>query len=98
MTKILFFISDSDELGLELALEHKDENDEVAICLLQNAVYMATKTNKLIEKCLQNKKVFAVKEDIVKRGIQQMLFENINLIDYGEVIDLVIDFENIINI
>ena len=98
MTKILFFISGSDELGLEIALEHNNENDEVAICLLQNAVYLATKTNKLTEKCLQNNKVYVVKEDIEKRGIEKMLLNDIKQINYGEVIDLVVGFENIINI
>ena len=44
MTKILYFVTDTDPVGIRLALEQKD--GEVGICLLQDAVYFGCKGRK----------------------------------------------------
>lgn len=95
--KILYFITDEDNTGLKLALENKE--DDITICLLQNAVYFANKTVKEISEALeQNKTVMACKEDVEIRGLKNLIFNKIKLIDYGEIIDTVLANDSIINL
>ena len=70
--KVLYFITSEDITGVELAMEHSDE-DEVTILLLQNAVYFANKSNKAVSQVLnQNKAVVACKEHIDTRGLSNL--------------------------
>lgn len=95
--KALYFITSEDKTGLEIALENKE--DDVTICLLQNAVFFANKTNKLISEALnQNKKVLAVKEDVEKRGLNNIISDKVSVIDYGAVIDKIFEHDSIINL
>ncbi len=95
--KSLYFITDEDETGIELALENK-END-ITICLLQDAVFFANKTNKLISEALnQNKTVIVVKEDIEKRGLTNIINNKVNALDYGEIIDKIFEHDSVINL
>ena len=94
--KILYFITDEDKTGIELAIEN--DKDEITICLLQNAVYFANKTGKEIEEALnKNKIVIACKDDVEIRGLKNLIFKNIKLLDYGEIIEEIISNESIIN-
>ena len=60
--KVLYFITSEDITGVELASEHSGE-DAVTILLLQNAVYQANKTNKMVSKALdKNVTIVAIKK------------------------------------
>lgn len=98
MSKILFFLTCERKLGIDLSLESKDEADEVTICLLQNAVYFANKANQELGDSLNKITVYAGKEDVTKRGIEKHLHPEVKLLDYGEVIDLVFEQDNIVNL
>lgn len=94
--KILYFITDEDKTGIELALENNA--DDITICLLQNAVYFANKTVKEISEALERgKKVIACKEDVEIRGIGTLIFDKVQLLDYGKIIDVVLANDSIIN-
>lgn len=94
--KILYFISDEDKTGIELALENT--NDEITIILLQNAVYFAIKANKAVSEALDREmNVFACKEDIDIRGLTNLIFEKVKLCNYEELIDVILVNDSIIN-
>jgi sulfur relay protein TusB/DsrH len=100
MTRILYFITDSDPMGIQLASQHKDS--EVGICLLQDAVYFGCKAKNgngaLTEVIKRGASAFAVKKDVELRGLKKLLHSKIKLLDYSEIIDLVLNYEQIINI
>jgi sulfur relay protein TusB/DsrH len=95
--KVLYFITSEDITGVELAMEHTDE-DDVTILLLQNAVYFANKSNKAVSLALnQKKKVAACKEDVDIRGITKFISNGISLVASDEVVDLIFENDTIIN-
>ena len=95
--KVLYFITSEDITGVELAMEHTDE-DDVTILLLQNAVYFANKSNKAISQALnQNKNVAACKEHIDLRGLTNFISDKIKLVATEDVIDLIFENDTIIN-
>lgn len=95
--KVLYFITSEDITGVELAMEHTDE-DEVTILLLQNAVYFANKSNKAVSQALNQKKIVAAcKEHIDLRGLNKFISEKIKLIASENVIDLIFENDTIIN-
>jgi sulfur relay protein TusB/DsrH len=95
--KVLYFITSEDITGVELASEHSEE-DAVTILLLQNAVYFANKTNKMVSKALdKNITIVANKEDTELRGIKNFISDKIKLIAYDEVVDLIFANDTIIN-
>lgn len=85
-------------MSIRLALEHKDS--EVGICLLQDAVYFGCKgKNGTLTKAIERGvSVFAAKKDVELRGLTRLLHSEIKLLDYGEIIDLVLKHERIVNI
>jgi len=97
---ILYFVTDMDAVSVRLALEHKDS--EVGICLLQNAVYFGCKgkngNGTLVEAIKRGVSVFAAKKDVELRGLTRLLHSEIKLLDYGEIVDLVLNHERIVNI
>lgn len=95
--KVLYFITSEDITGVELASEHTEE-DAVTILLLQNAVYQANKTNKMVSTALdKNVTIVANKEDVEIRGIKNFISDKVKLIAYDEVIDLIFANDTIIN-
>jgi sulfur relay protein TusB/DsrH len=100
MAKILYFVTDMEPMSIKLALEHKDS--EVAICLLQDAVYFGCKGKNgkitIAEAIRQGAQVFAAKKDVELRGLKKLIHPEIKVLDYAEIIDLVLDYERIINI
>jgi sulfur relay protein TusB/DsrH len=95
--KVLYFITSEDITGVELAIEHTEE-DDVTILLLQNAVFFANKSNKTISQALDQKKtVAACKEDIDKRGLTNFISDKIKLVASDDVIDLIFGTDTIIN-
>lgn len=95
--KVLYFITSEDITGVDLAMEHSDE-DDVTILLLQNAVYFANKTNKAVSQAInQNKTVAACKEHIDLRGLTNFVSDKIKLVTSDEVINLIFQNDAIIN-
>ncbi len=95
--KVLYFITSEDITGVELAMEHTDD-DDVTILLLQNAVYFATKANKSVSQALnQKKKVVACKEHIDIRGLSNFISDEIKLVGSDDVVDIIFENEAIIN-
>ncbi|GAI77809.1 MAG: sulfurtransferase complex subunit TusB [Promethearchaeota archaeon Loki_b31] len=95
--KVLYFITSEDITGVELASEHTEE-DAVTILLLQNAVYFANKTNKMVSNALfKNVTIVANKEDVDLRGINTFISDKIKLIAYDEVVDLIFANDSIVN-
>ena len=95
--KVLYFITSEDITGVEIAMEHTDE-DDVTILLLQNAVYFANKFNKSVSQAInQNKTVMACGEHIKKRGINKFISDKIKLVSTDEVVDLIFENDSIIN-
>lgn len=96
MRKVLYSITSEDKAGIKIALENNE--DEVTILLLQNAVYFGTKKcPEIIDALKQNKKVFVSKIDVELRGIQSLLQEGVQYTDYGGVIDITFNNDSIIN-
>jgi len=85
---------------MKLALEHKDS--EVGICLLQDAVYFGCKgkngNGTVAEAIKRGAHVFVAKKDIELRGLKKLIDPEIKVLGYGEIIDLVLNYERIINI
>ena len=95
--KVLYFITSEDITGVELAMEHTDD-DDVTILLLQNAVYFANKSNRAISQALSQKKnVVACKEHVDTRGLNRFISDKIRLVASEEIIDLIFDNDSIIN-
>ena len=95
MAKKLILMSDADEKGIKLA---ETADQDTAVCLLQNAVYLPAKNKKLFETLLsQNKKIYALEKDVNLRGLKGLLDAKIKLIDYPDVIDIVLEHDKIIN-
>jgi sulfur relay protein TusB/DsrH len=99
MSRILYFITDMDMLGIKLALEHKD--DEIGISLLQDAVYFGCKGKNgngiLAEAIRRGVLVYAAKKDVELRGLTKLLHPEIKVLDYGEIVDLIVNYEKTIN-
>jgi len=85
---------------MKLALEHKDS--EVGICLLQDAVYFGCKgkngNGTVAEAIKRGAHVFAAEKDVELRGLKKLIHAEIKVLGYGEIIDLVLNYERIINI
>ena len=95
--KVLYFITSEDIAGVELASEHSGE-DAVTILLLQNAVYQANKTNKMVSEALdKNVTIVANKEDVEVRGIKNFISDKVKLIAYDEVVYLIFANDTVIN-
>ena len=65
-----------------LRIAEQDKNAEIV--LIQDGVYLDVKE---IEN--SGNKVYAVKADVEKRGYNELLSKNIELIDYGKLVDLI---------
>ena len=102
MAKILYFITDMDPIGIRLALECKatHKGNDVGICLLQDAVYFASKgkDGNVAEVMKNGILVNAAKRDVELRGLTKLLREGIKVLNYSEIIDLVLTYERIVNI
>jgi len=100
LARILYFVTDMDLMSIGCALEHKDI--EVGICLLQDAVYFGCKgkngNGTLAEAIKRGIHVFAAKKDVELRGLTELIHPEIKVLDYGEIIDLILSYERIVNI
>lgn len=100
MAKILYFVTDMDPISIKLALEH--EGHDVGICLLQDAVYFGCKgktgNENLATAIERGITIFAVKRDVELRGLIKLTRPEIKVLGYDEIIDLILDYERVINI
>jgi len=99
MAKILYFITDMEPIGVQLALEHK--GDEIGICLLQDAVYYGCKGRKngsVKDAIKKGIPVYVAKKDVELRGLTKLLHPEIKILDYSEIISLIFDFERVVNL
>jgi sulfur relay protein TusB/DsrH len=65
-----------------LRIAEQDRNAEIV--LIQDGIYLDVKKNED-----SGNKVYAVKDDVEKRGYNEILSKNIELIDYGKLVDLI---------
>jgi tRNA 2-thiouridine synthesizing protein B len=67
------------ENGLKLARHDED----AVVVLIQDGVY--------IDPCLYPKKarIYAVKQDVEKRGLNSRVHKRVECIDYGQLVDLI---------
>lgn len=99
MKTSLYLISDKYQYSIKLALDDPSEN--IAICLLQDAVYFACKGSyeedmlTAIKKGIQ---IYAVEKDVYLRGLEDRILSDIRIIKYSELIDLIFSYERIINL
>lgn len=100
MAKILYFVTSMKPTSIKLASEHTDS--EVGICLLQDAVYFGCKgkngNGTVAEAIKRGIHIFAAKNDVELRGLKKLIHPEIKVLGYGGIIDLVLNYEKIINI
>jgi sulfur relay protein TusB/DsrH len=99
LTELLYFVTQKDPTSVNLALGHK--NVDVGICLLQDAVYLGVqcqKDGKLDAAVKRGIPIYAAKNDVKLRGLDNLINQEIKLLDYNEIVDLVIKYNRIINI
>jgi len=61
------------------------------IVLMMDASYLALKGEEIPQKINGGMSVYVLKDDIKRRGIQDLLIPELQVIDYEEFIDLVLD-------
>ncbi len=66
-----------------LGIAEQDKNAEIV--LIQDGIYLDVKRNED-----SGNKVYAVKDDVKKRGYNELLSKNIELIDYGKLVDIIL--------
>jgi len=96
MSKTLVLLSDLEPRGIELAAEAKDTN--IALCLLQDAVFFAINKKESIDSIMkQNKKIYALEDDVNLRGLKDFIDPKIKLVSYADVIDIVLEHDTTLN-
>lgn len=92
MVSKLVVLNTMDDKMLERALRVKAE-----LLLMQDAVLYANKrieeNNRLVAYT-----VYAVKQDVMKRGLSDRLLENVELVDTGGLVDLLFSGKTVINL
>ena len=67
------------------SLRIAEQDKDAEIVLIQDGIYLDVKK---IEN--SGNKVYAIKDDVEKRGYTEILSKNIELIDYGKLVDLIL--------
>ncbi len=67
------------------SLRIAEQDKDAEIVLIQDGIYLDVKN---IEN--SGNKVYAVKDDVEKRGYTEIMSKNIELIDYGKLVDLIL--------
>ena len=90
--KALIWLS-SDCLSLEEIIQAlKNQNQEVAILLVQDGVFMADKGCPHSDELKTLKvKVYASKKHVEERGLGDRLVVDVDLVDYSRIVDLMMD-------
>ena len=98
MTDLLYFVTEKDPASISLASDHKNVN--VGVCLLQDAVYLGVqcqKDEKINDAVKRGIPIYAAKKDVKLRGLEKLINREIKLLDYSEIVDLVLKYNRIIN-
>ncbi len=96
MAKILYFLSGDDDSGLHLSNENS--TDEVSVVLIQNSVYLASKSNENLKKSLDMAhKIYVCQEDVNLRGLKQFINPAAILMSYEDIVELTFEQDTIIN-
>lgn len=61
------------------------DDDDAQVVLIQDGVYLDTASL-----ATDGKKIYAVKQDVEKRGLQERISPATQLVDYGELVDLLL--------
>ena len=61
------------------------------IVLMMDASYLALKGEEILQKIKGGMSVYVLKDDVKRRGILDLLIPEVQVIDYEEFIDLVMD-------
>lgn len=61
-------------------------DDKAQVVLLQDGVYVDVR--RFVG---SKKKVYAVRDDVEKRGLMERVPEDVELIDYAQLVDLIVD-------
>ncbi len=67
------------------SLRIAEQDKDAEIVLIQDGIYLDVRK---IEN--SGNKVYAIKDDVEKRGYTEILSKNIELIDYGKLVDLIL--------
>ncbi len=70
---------------------------DAELLLMQDAVLYVNK-NVETNNRLASHKVYAVKQDAVKRGLMDRLLDNVELVDYDMLVDLLFSEKQVINL
>lgn len=69
----------------KLGFEYAKMDDEAKVVLIQDGVY--TKGDELPDV----PEIYAVKEDVERRAVEKRLGDKVKLIDYDQLVDLIMD-------
>lgn len=83
---------------LESCLRIAGKAEGVALLLVEDGVYAATKGNSLEGKIIEaarNIQIYALSPDLEARGMQNAVTEGVKLVDYGGFVDLVVEHSSV---
>jgi sulfur relay protein TusB/DsrH len=90
--KNLIWLSNDCTSIKEIVTALKGSNTDVELLLVQDGVYLADKGCPESDELKQlGVKVYALKHHVEERGISSRLSINVNLVDYPEVVDLLME-------
>ena len=71
------------------------------LVLYQDGVYLADRhsqyASKLLELTQKNIKIYLIKDDIIARGLQNSIINEVNLITYQDFVNLTIEYQKILS-
>ena len=90
-------MKDFEKDSLQLISENPHDH---GIILMQNAVLLSvnTKENSIIEAYGSNENLYALKPDVLKRGIADKMVPGVQLIDHDEMVDILFSGATILNL
>ena len=99
----LLITQDDDPTALDMASTMRKDGDEVGVVLLMDSSYMATRSGAHAERVRKAMErgvtVFLLERDVERRGIGSLLLDDISIIGYDDLVDLVfIDGQRVYNL
>lgn len=88
--------SPTERNSFESCLKHLTKGS--AVLLIEDGIYGALKgssTSELVERALMGHSIYALKPDVVARGMKDRLINGIQLIDYDGFVDLVVEHSSV---
>ncbi len=78
------------ENGLEIAKIQAKKDENIAIVLIMNGVYYTIEEDALRELKVKGVKIYAIEEDVRRRGLEDKI-KDVEMIDYPQLIDLIVE-------